>query len=232
MLSSLASDRRPRYWLGFLAVGSVVLVGYSIVSLPPAWYVPVNLVTSAVVLAVALRAVLDRRDLGLEGGRGAAGLRWGLAAALAAAVVLAAGMAIPVTRPLFDDARTSGIGVGLLAYRALVRIPFGTVVLEELAFRGVLLGAARRVSSDLMAALGSSLVFGLWHIRPALDLLAANDIASGTPEKVVAVAGAVLGTILAGLFFCWLRVRSDSLVAPLVAHTATNSLATVGAFVV
>jgi uncharacterized protein len=38
-------------------------------------------------------------------------------------------------------------------------------------------------------------------------------------------AAAVAASALAGVVFCWLRLRSGSLVAPVMLHTATNSLA-------
>jgi membrane protease YdiL (CAAX protease family) len=43
--------------------------------------------------------------------------------------------------------------------------------------------------------------------------------------QVLVVVGAVTITFLAGLVFCWLRLRSRSLIAPIVAHMATNGLA-------
>ena len=39
------------------------------------------------------------------------------------------------------------------------------------------------------------------------------------------VLGSVAVTFAAGLIFCWLRLRSRSLIAPVVAHFATNGLA-------
>jgi membrane protease YdiL (CAAX protease family) len=39
-------------------------------------------------------------------------------------------------------------------------------------------------------------------------------------------------TGIGGAILCWLRLRTGSLVAPVVVHTATNSFAIVGAFVV
>ena len=45
------------------------------------------------------------------------------------------------------------------------------------------------------------------------------------------MAGAVVVTFLAGLVFAWLRLRSRSLVAPVLAHVATNGLALVAAWV-
>lgn len=228
-------SRRPSVsdrWRLAVLVLSVALLGYSAVGLSPIWYVPVNLLATAILLAVGFWLGLTRGELGLGSDRIREGLRLGGLVALGAAAILAVGAALPLSRPLFDDARTAGIGIGLLAYRGLIRIPLGTALLEEVAFRGVLFSAWRRVQSPVAAAVGSSVIFGLWHVRPAIDLLVENDLAAGGWPRSAAVAGAVGGTALAGLLFCWLRVRSGSLLAPYVAHAAVNSLATLVAFVV
>ena len=227
----MSAPAAERWWV-FVTVLTVVLLLYSTLGLPPAWYVPVNLLATAGLLLVARRVGMTAPDLAVEPSRFRSGLRWGLVAGLGIAGVLVVGAAIPATRPLFDDARTAGIGPALLAYRALVRIPLGTALLEEVAFRGVLFGAWQRVAAVRTAAAASSLVFGLWHVRPVLDLLAENDVAANGPERILAVIAAVLGTTIAGIAFCWLRMRSRSLVAPFVAHTVVNSLATLAAYVV
>lgn len=210
---------------------SVLLLGYSVVGLSPIWYVPVNVLASFLLLTFGIALGLSRGELGLGGKEASAGVRLGALVGVGAACLLALGAALPLTRPLFDDARTAGIGVGLLAYRALIRIPLGTALVEEVAFRGVLFAGWRRISSPVRAAVGSSVVFGLWHVRPAIDLLVENDVASDGPARLLAVLGAVAGTTLAGLGFCWLRLRSGSLLAPYLAHAAINSVATVFAFV-
>lgn len=207
------------------------LLAYSAWAVPPAWYVPVSLVLGVVLVVGALRSGLSASDLGFARDRVPAGLRLGLMVAGVVATVLVVGVALPITRPLFDDDRVADIGIGLLLYRTLIRIPLGTALLEEVAFRGVLLAEWRRRASPRSAVIGSSAVFGLWHIRPAMDLLEANDLGGGF-ATVLVVAGAVALTFVAGLFLCWLRLRSNSLVAPWVAHVAINSLATVAAFVV
>jgi len=214
-----------------IALGlSVGLLAFSAWGVPPAWYVPVNVLVTAGLLWLALRINLTAGELGLERERVPAGLRWGMSAAVVVGVVLVLAAAVPAARPLFDDARTAGIGPALLAYRALIRIPLGTVLLEEVAFRSVLLAAWRRVASLPSAIVGSSFVFGLWHIRPAIDLLIENDVAADGPARILAVLGAVAGTFVAGVAFCWLRVKSGSLLAPVLAHAAANSLATVLAY--
>jgi uncharacterized protein len=74
----------------------------------------------------------------------------------------------------------------------------------------------------------SSVLFGFWHILPAL-----NDT---NGKSGAATVGVVVGTIgvttAAGVLFAWLRLRSESLAAPVLAHIATNSLAYIGAVIV
>jgi membrane protease YdiL (CAAX protease family) len=61
----------------------------------------------------------------------------------------------------------------------------------------------------------------------------ANDAADDAALTVaVAVAGTLVATTIAGVGFAWLRVRSQSLVAPIVAHIATNSLTFAAAWIV
>jgi membrane protease YdiL (CAAX protease family) len=203
-----------------------LLPGYNVV------YVPLSIGAALAIGLIATGYGLTSSDLALEAGSLRCGLKWGMAAALTAAAVIGVGVLVPAFHGLFDDARVRDMSFGLLAYRALVRIPLGTALLEEFAFRGVLFGAWQRIARPRWAALGSSLVFGLWHIRPSIELLDANGVAASTAGRIAVVAGAVAATTLAGLVFCWLRVRSHSLVAPYLTHTAVNSFALVGAFIV
>ena len=55
------------------------------------------------------------------------------------------GLAVPDVRPLLHDGRVAGADGGAIAYQVLIRIPLGTVLWEETAFRGVLLAALLRV---------------------------------------------------------------------------------------
>ena len=220
-----------------LVIGlSVALVIYSgVVHLIPAYnvvYVPLSIVMALVLMLVATRNGLTSSDLGLERSSLASGLKWGAGAAVVAAALIGIGVAVPAFHRFFEDARVQDMSLGLLAYRALVRIPLGTALLEEFAFRGVLFAAWRRIARPIWAAVGSSLVFGLWHIRPSIELLDTNGLAMASAGRIGAVAGAVAATTLAGLVFCWLRVRSHSLLAPYLAHAAANSFALVGAYVV
>jgi uncharacterized protein len=155
------------------------------------------------------------------------GLRWGLAAAvLVGAAYAVASLAAPVREALPDG--QGGLGRGLLT-AVLVVIPLGTVLPEELAFRGVLLPLLGRRHGLPAAALLSSALFGLWHVLASLGGGTANAAIAGVVGEdaagtVLRVVVTVLFTSLAGVVLCALRARSGSLVAPVLAHWTVNGL--------
>ena len=195
-----------------------------------ALYVPLNLALAAGLLWLARHSGLSWSALGLDRGWLRRGLAWGVGPVLAVTVAYGAALVVPAGRDLLQDERVAGLSAAELAYQTLVRIPFGTVVLEEVAFRAVLLAAWGRVHSVRAAVMVSSALFGLWHVRPTLSALEVNDLAGGPWERTLAVGGAVAFTAGAGLVFCWLRLRAESLLAPASLHVAVNSFGTVAAF--
>ena len=147
-------------------------------------------------------------------------------------LVLIVAAVIPATRGYLHDSRAQ-ISGGRLLYELGVSIVLLTAIPEELAFRGVLLGSARRLWGPWRASLITSALFGLWHIEPTLHTMRDNRAVASTAGQVLVVFGAITVTFAAGLFFCWLRLRSRSLVAPVMAHAAVNGLAlTVAWFVI
>jgi membrane protease YdiL (CAAX protease family) len=138
-------------------------------------------------------------------------------------------IALPWGSDAFSDDRVSDLSSSEILFRALVRVPFGTVLLEEVAFRGVLLAMLWRRIGTWPGIIASSLVFGLWHVLPSLGITQANDAlgeAVGTDSggRVVGVLLAVLTTFVAGIVFCELRRRFDHLIVPMALHWATNGL--------
>ena len=195
----------------------------------PGSYVPANLLATGLLLLAARAAGLSWEELGLSRRRVRAGLRWGGPCCAVVAVGCATALAIPAVRPLFADARLAGADGAEIAYQVLVRIPLGTVLWEEIAFRGVLLAALTRLIPPPAAIAASAVVFGSWHIRPTLSAVAANDLAGGPVARVLAVVLGCAVTAGAGWLFAWLRVRSGSLLAPALLHLATNTLGTLTA---
>jgi CAAX protease family protein len=174
-------------------------------------------------------AGLSWADMGLGRGTWRPGLRWAGAEIALVAVVIAAGAALPLTRNAFRDTRYQ-LNLGAALLDALVLIPVGTVLLEEVAFRGVLWGLLRRARGTVTATAVTSLLFGLWHVLPSLGLASANQAISGTvgsgrSAELVTVLATMGFTALAGVVFCELRRRSGSLLAPAGLHWAVNGLA-------
>ena len=195
---------------------------------PPAYvWVPVGLLT-AVLALVAWTAGATRADLGLDRTAVGAGLRYGAGAFAIVLLVLIVAAVIPATNGFLHDSRAQ-ISGGRMLYELGVSILLLTAIPEEFAFRGVLLGSALRLWGPWRASLITSALFGLWHIEPTLHTMRDNRAVAGaaasTGGQVLVVLGSVAVTFVAGLVFCWLRLRSRSLIAPVMAHFATNGLA-------
>jgi membrane protease YdiL (CAAX protease family) len=193
------------------------------------WYVPANVTATAMLLGLARCRGLSPGELGLTVARVRAGARLG--GGLGAAVVcgLMVAVAVPPIRPWLRDNRVAQLGWRAVACQAAVRVPLGTVLWEETAFRGVLLAVLARVLPTGRAVTTSSALFGMWHVRPTLDALHLNQLAAGRRRTVAAVAGSVFGTALAGALLTGLRLRTGSLLAPALVHVAANSASTIAA---
>jgi uncharacterized protein len=185
-------------------------------------WVSVSLLTGALVL-IAWTAGATRADLGLGLADMRAGVRYGAAAAGIVLLALIVAAVIPATNGFLHDSRAQ-ISGGRLLYELAVPILLLTAVPEEFAFRGVLLGSALRLWGPWRASLITSALFGLWHVAPTLHTMSDNAAVAGASASLV-VLGSIAVTFLAGLVFCWLRLRSGSLIAPVLAHVATNGLA-------
>jgi membrane protease YdiL (CAAX protease family) len=212
-----------------LLIGAIALTDIITTRLePPGTDAPIKIgIVLAFVLWGRFGARLSWDELGLARAKVGAGFRIGCLAALVIGAAIVVLVAIPATRGYFQSKDVAADSTASHWLEPLVFIPLGTVVFEETIFRGVLLGVLLRMYSQRRAVVVSALVFGLWHIPPAL-----TD-ASG--KSAIAALGVVLGTIAvtaaAGIGFAILRVWSGSLIAPVFAHIATNSLAYVGALV-
>lgn len=207
--------------VGVLALLNVVDIDVSHASL---------VVGPVVVAALALLARfsgLSWQELGLGPGTWRRGCRWALVIVLVVAVVIAVGACLPLTRDAFRDTRYR-LGLGSALLTAFVLIPVGTVLVEEMAFRGVLWGLLRRVFGVPGATATSSILFGIWHVLPSMRLNADNTVirgfGRGSLVEGLTVAGSVLFTALAGVVFCELRRRSGSVLASGGLHWATNAL--------
>lgn len=143
--------------------------------------------------------------LGLRPPQLGAGLRLG---GIVASAVVAAVSASPALQPVRASMRARDIDLHPAVWLGL-HIPVGTVWSEELAFRGVLQPLATEAFGRTAGRAVQAMAFGLAHIRPAR---AAGD----------SIPGTVLVTGMFGWLLGWLRERSGSVVAPMLAHLTLN----------
>ncbi|MBA9005823.1 CPBP family intramembrane glutamic endopeptidase [Thermomonospora cellulosilytica] len=224
-----------------VAVAAVVIV-LTLVNvlnnrLLPAAYVLTSIVATAVLLVLLRSAGVgwDQAGLGRDAVR--RGVTWGLLLVVVVAVCYLVCALLPATRDLFLDRRVGSADPGRLAFEVLVRIPVGTVLLEEVAFRGVLYALVRSEHGVAWATVVSSGLFGLWHVVPASGISTVNPFftrifGAGPLGAVIATAVAVAAMALAGAVLCELQRRSGSLLAPAALHWAANGLGFITAYLV
>lgn len=220
-----------------IAVVVVVLVATNLVAHFTTPWANVAVVPAAaigLVLLVRSRG-LGWSDLGLGREHWKSGAGYAAGAVLLVAGVIAVGVLLPWTRPMFLNNNYATLSGALIA--SMVIIPLQTVIPEELAFRGVLHGALHRAWGFRGVAAAGSLLFGLWHIATSMGLTASNVgftkiFGGGVFGMAVGVIGAVLATAAAGFVFTWLRNRSGSLIAPIALHWSLNGMGALAAAMV
>jgi uncharacterized protein len=211
------------------AVGVAVLAAHNVVVhrlLPAPADAALNLATALGLTAYAGRAGCSPADLGTRAEDLPGGLRTGLWAAAVAAGGVAVGAGLPATRRFFHDRRVLGVGRPEAVYQLALRIPLATAMAEELLFRGALLALLRQRRQTVPAVLWTSLLFGAWHVLPTIDDYQGNPaselIADPRKGRRLAVLATALSTAGAGVIFAQLRLRSHSVLAPVLAHAAVN----------
>lgn len=223
--TGMAVDRQPAVVATAVTITALAVLNV-MKHMMPAATVVLGATATAGLLAIARASGLTWAQLGLSPDRVRHGLLWGLGAIGAVGVVYLAGVAIPLTRGAFLDARYQLEASDALK-TALVVIPIGTVLFEEIAFRSVLWGMLKRHMSTTRTVVVSSAMFGLWHILPSLDFAAAHgagEPGTSTGTTALVVLGTVLFTAAGGAVAGELRRRSGSVLASAGMHWATNGL--------
>lgn len=226
---------RAALWLTIALLGASNVIVHTV--LPSRAYLPWNLALTALVILISVRlGGLSAEAIGLGASHLRSGLRWGAAIGAGVAFTVVTAALVPGSREWFVDDLGREPTATLLGH-IFVTIPFGTVVLEEVAFRGCLpaLADTRPWATTTRTVLLSSSLFGLWHVLPSLDLGDRNDTmgsaASGWLGETVPVLAAVSATAVAGAALLWVRRRSGSVVAPALIHWALNASATAAAWI-
>lgn len=215
-----------------VAVVVVALIVLNIVNnrvAPQTHYLLWSFAGSVILLAFGLLDGNSWTDMGLGWSYLLPGAIWAAVCIGGVTAVYLIGSAFKRTRTAFHDERMSDLSGGRMVFQALVEVPFGTVLLEEIAFRAVLLSMlVRRLGLGWGIVIGAVL-FGLWHILPSVGTHEQNPalgsmVGEGRRGNILAIALSVLTTTVAGVLFSGLRLLSGSVLAPMGLHWATNGL--------
>jgi len=220
----IAARRRALLRCVVLLAATTVLVNRVL----PDWaYAIWNTGATVALVGLARRGGVDWPAAGLDRRRLGRMVAFALIGALGVAVVYGLGWLIPATRSAFHDSRADAGTVAALLYVVLVRIPFGTVLLEEVAFRGVLPalfgGDERWRWRPVLAASG---LFGLWHLIPSMRLATTNAAVHqlfGDSATMVVSLVAMTAAALSGIAMCAWRYAGRGVIASMGIHVATNS---------
>lgn len=226
---TLEVTRPQTLWRRPLAAVIVLLVAWNVLAntLPQAAQLPTGVVATFLLIVVARRSGLEWSQVGLARRDLGDGMRVGVIAAGVVILALITAAAVPATLSVLADGRFVAMEMPRALYEMLLRIPLAVALAEEVAFRGVLLGMLMVRMTPLRAALVSSAIFGLWHVFPAIAALETTSgiaEASSNGAQVGLVVGQVLLTGIAGLVFCWLRLRGRHLAAAILVHAPLNSV--------
>ncbi|OBF19503.1 CPBP family intramembrane glutamic endopeptidase [Mycobacterium sp. ACS4331] len=235
-LAQLSALHHFRIYVDIAVVVVVLALTNLIAHFTTPWANVATVPAAAIGLLVLVRARgLGWAELGLGRDHWRSGARYAAAAVALVATVIAVGVLLPWTRPMFLNDNYATLSGALIA--SMVIIPLQTVIPEELAFRGVLHGALDRAWGFRGVAAAGSLLFGLWHIATSMGLTASNVgfsrlFGGGVFGMLVGVLGAVLATAAAGFVFTWLRRRSGSIIAPIALHWSLNGMGALAAALV
>lgn len=212
--------------LGVLAVANVTLHRAT----SPRLQYATGLVMTASAVALARRAG-HGDEIGLDADTLGSGATVGAAGALAVAGGIGAALAVR-SEAMLDDRPLSMSGPQARRY-VLAHIPLGTVVPEEVVFRGALPALLRgsRTPTWVPAAV-SSLLFGLWHVLPFQALRRHNRSTSEVADRFgngVTLAAHTAAMTAAGAVLYGVRRRAGHVLAPAMIHYAANALGFLGA---
>jgi uncharacterized protein len=233
-------EHAPRLAVGhawWIVVGTLVAVstGRMAVGLGGWRGIATGVIVGGVCVGAGRSAGCSWSELGLARRDAGAGLRWGLVVLAAVATVVAIAVIVPATRSFFEDDRAATSTSAWLWHVAALT-PLSVVLPEELAFRSTLLALDTRRIGAGRATLVSSFLFGLWHVPTTIGTADGNattgEVADSAAGLALTTVAMVLAMTAAGWVFVWLRNRSGSVLAPVLAHLATNGAAITATWIV
>jgi membrane protease YdiL (CAAX protease family) len=200
----------------------------TLLALPPllggATGVIVGVVLTTIVVVWAWPTGMTWNDIGL--GWAGAGRSAAIGLLAAAATVLPA-LLILRFPPLVGEPVTYDQALAVsstdLALRVFVLMPLDTIIPEELAFRGLLLGSLLRRYSAAAAVVLAAIPFTVWHVVIVGRTILQTNLTQEPLFTGLGFAGALVAVFIGGIIFGWLRVATGHLAGSLAAHWGFNS---------
>lgn len=203
---------------------------------PEKYHIALNAVIAMLAIIIGFGFGLSAEQMGVALSTITSGIFIALIATVLICIVTIILALIPPLRRFFIGDNLSHASGKLIAFEATIRIPFSTALIEEILFRGVLLGLLLAHNSQLYALIISSVLFGLWHIFPTIKTIEQNK----TTKKIVGkskaktsagVLATVITTTIAGFIFGLLRIFAGSIIAPWLVHWSINASGILGIYV-
>jgi membrane protease YdiL (CAAX protease family) len=193
-------------------------------------YAAAGLALAAASLLAARAMGLDASALALRGRhvRGAA-----IGAALGVGVAVAGVVALRSVAPLVvggavEYAPLAHVDAPDLARHVVLLLPLGVILPEEIAFRGVLLGALARMADRRAAIAGASAAFALWHVSVVVTTVGQTTLAPSSLWSALGIVAALVVVGAGGAVFATLRLATGSLATAVAAHWAFDAAVLIG----
>jgi len=201
--------------------------------IPKEWHIFLNISIAVLAVIMGFSFGLSLEQMGLSPNTIKSGIFVAIIASLFIVIATVIIAVIPPFRRFFLGENLANAHGKLLTFEAAIRIPFSTALIEEILFRGVLLGLLLTQLPTSQALIISAVLFGLWHVFPTITSLEQNDAAAAIvgakkSRQRVGIIAAVIITGIAGLIFGWLRILAGSVLAPWLVHWSINASGVIG----
>jgi len=199
---------------------------------PKKYHLFLNISISGVAIIIGLAFGMTWANMGLDIAHILPGFFVAVAATIVITVATLLIATVPFLRRYFLGENLANASGKLIAFETAIRIPFGTALVEEILFRGVLLGILLLHNSTIVALGIAALIFGLWHIFPTITSIennaSINKALKNSHHKYGSIFGVIIVTSIAGILFGWLRIISGSILAPWLVHWSINASGVLG----
>jgi len=167
-------------------------------------------------------------DLGLAAAQVKVSALWGVVLGLVLALPLVAFIALApfLTGEPVRAGEINDLSGSEMAIRLALRVPVGTALFEEAAFRGVLYAVWLRATDLRRTVLCTSVVFALWHTVITFKSVSGAEVVDWAPLVALGYLGSLLGLFVGGAAFALLRWRTGGVAGPFFFHWIVVALMT------